>query len=218
MALNPRSILRNAKCRWALVFGFILLVPWLLAISKGSNLYDQWRHFYFVVPSIVAASAYGWFACGRKISRIAPQYRTAFSAIVLLLISQTAFFNVRSHPYQHAFFNSLVENPTTPLHERYQVDYWGVSYLPALRFIAEHSEGPAKVAYAEDPAEFNWDMLEPELRSRIILVEDIEQADYYVTSFRHHPKEVPAGERVFRATVVNNDVIAVYRVSSDKRP
>ena len=125
---------------------------------------------------------------------------------------------IRSHPYQNVYFNFLVGNAA----EKFELDYWGLSYKQALEFILESDKRKIiNIAVETSPGEYNAKIIERDDRQRINFV-PLEKADYYISSFfdpakrlNDQKKEFPYLNEIFSVNVDNLKIIGVYKLISN---
>ncbi|MCK6450680.1 MAG: hypothetical protein L6R19_07450 [Alphaproteobacteria bacterium] len=116
-----------------LVLGLTILFPPAYAAATHAVLFDGIRHMLFVVPPLTAAAAlaidrlWTWHPVARAVT-LALLGATAATQIVLM---------VRSHPYQYLVFN-LASGGVRGAQERFELDYWGVSFREAVQLMQEH--------------------------------------------------------------------------------
>jgi len=122
----------------------IFIIPVLLTIFLNSTLYNGWRHFYFVYPSLVFLSI--------KTINILPLFFNGFfrKTIIFLLFIQLGFvinFIISAHPVQSVYFNSLSKKIVI---NRFVYDYWGVGNKISIEKLIndESYTKPVKVATA----------------------------------------------------------------------
>ncbi len=128
--------------RLPLLLLFWLLVPVLRVSLPHSNDFDGIRHWMeFLVPMAIIA--------GVGASRIIRQFVPgALQMIALLaLLVPTAMWDIRNHPFQICYYNSLVGG-LKGAQERnlpQATDYWGSSYRAGLKWLNAHAEPGAEL-------------------------------------------------------------------------
>ena len=113
---------------------FVVLLPIVAAIVKGSTLYGGWRHVLFVYPPLVVLAVLGWQAAWEHATNRA--LRTAVGALFLLGCAEPLWFTIRNHPNQVVYFNAFIGGPRGAS-GRFDLDYWGNSYLQAMEWCAD---------------------------------------------------------------------------------
>ncbi len=112
----------------------ILLLLWLftpitLAVIFRPRMYDNFRHFLFVIPPIFVLTGLG---LGFLFSRI--RSRALSAALLIALVLPGLFWIVRLHPYQYVYYNSLAGGVSGAF-RRYELDYWATSYREATDYL-----------------------------------------------------------------------------------
>ncbi|MDD5570118.1 MAG: glycosyltransferase family 39 protein [Bacteroidales bacterium] len=113
------------------LFMFLFFVPLLIVIIQKSNVYDSWRHMYFIYGPFIIISVSGIYyflnLCKGKV-------KIFYIAIIAVLIMLTgnAIKMYRYHPFEYTYFNCIAGRN---IQQRFEVDYWGVSYLNALEYV-----------------------------------------------------------------------------------
>ena len=108
---RPRDVLRNGPLR----FGFLLLAlpvaTMLAVVVLRNNIYDDWRHLYFLYAPLLLLAIVGLAAAGGALHgrwTRAGAYALAGAFVAVTIISM-----VRIHPLQDNYFNALTDR-TTP--------------------------------------------------------------------------------------------------------
>jgi len=190
-----------------------LIVPVLLVIFTGSPVYDGWRHFYFVYPAIVLLAVDGWmWVLNRLNGRALKSMWAAISAAAVLPI---LLFMVQSHPLQNVYFN-LLAGPRETIAERYEVDYWGLSYREGLEYIARiDPRRSVLVSVSNPPGEINWHLASPWSETRRLrMIAQPGKAHYFLTNYREGPlhRKPPARMRKIREIKVGGvTVLGIYQ-------
>lgn len=162
-----------------LVMLSLFIGPLVAVIYANSVLYDGWRQMFFIYPPFVylACLAIYTFKSWAKASKL-----LIFACIFSLLIP-TVLSMIRNHPHQHCFFNILQQGD---VHQRFEVDYWGLSYKKAIEKIIDHSSSTDTIAvfFSNPPGSFNLEMIDKEKQKKIKVVTALDEADFYLTILR----------------------------------
>ena len=138
---HPGAIFRNNRRRFLGLPLAAFLLPPLAVALLGSNQYHDWRHLYFIYApfSLLAALGGGWLlaALARQGWRRAGLYAMAGLGLGLTLLAMAQI-----HPWQHGYFNFLVER-TTPerLRAQYELDRWKLAQREGLAYLRERHPG-----------------------------------------------------------------------------
>jgi len=124
---------------------FSALFPVLYAIRVGPYLYDEIRHFLFIIPSLICIAGLGLnWSLERLMTK--PFYgRLALGALVVYFSLQVRVMWML-HPYEYAYFNRLTGGISGASKSGYDVEYWGTSYkegVEKLKLYLRERDGAA---------------------------------------------------------------------------
>lgn len=163
----------------AIVIGSVAAVIYL-----GSILYDSWRHLYFIYPAMVYVATVGLYrTLAYARTHNWQKARRGIHLIVGINLVYLLGWCLWMHPFQYNYFNPLAGNE---LEKRYEVDYWGLGYQTALRWILEHDDREAISVYVPNySGQVNSRVLPKNLKHRIIAHGNMpEHYDYFISNFR----------------------------------
>lgn len=164
---------------------FVLLAflfPLLAAISKNSTLYNDWRHLYFIYPPFLFIGTLGFVFLfqrfNKKLSQIILYSTVAFSLIF------TTYKMIVLHPYQMIYFNCLISNPS----EKFEYEYWGMTYREALNRILEIDSSNKIVLYKQptSPIPGSLRIIDKNKRDRITFSENLDSSKYFIDNFNSY--------------------------------
>ncbi len=130
-----------------LLLGMAIWLPPVYAVAKGSILYDNYRHFLFIIPpfSVLAALVldialrwawrrFGWvgWAVG--------------GGLLMLAAVDTAWAMARMHPHEYVYFNRFIGRLGGAV-DNYDTDYYGNSYKEAVEGLHRHLWQTERKAY-----------------------------------------------------------------------
>ena len=195
---RPLAAPRDRETRFRIVLLGCVVLPVATAIILQTNIYNDWRHMYFLWGPFCLLAAVGlnaitnismgggiwkfgarlpgWVRGGGRRRRMA-QRALAYGATGLGLIT-TLTAIVALHPHEHVYFNALVDAKTPDaLAKRYSMDYWRLAYRQSLEYLlARYPDDALRVSLS---TKFALGMLPQEDRDRIIL-SDRHAADFYL--------------------------------------
>ena len=207
--LAGRSVGLPVGRRDALLVLIWLAVPLVFLVVSGAVLYDTWRHTFFIYPAILILALMG---LGYVLK--AAKFKLVAIGLVLLIAANVAgavSFMLRSHPYQNVYFNSIVGGVKGAEGE-YEMDYWGLSYRGLLEaLLEEDSRAAIRVHSLNEPGYYNSFLLGPEERARVIYMDGLVGADYYLTNFRWERVRPPDEAEYVSITVDGARLSAAYR-------
>jgi hypothetical protein len=113
--------------------------PFCAALILRPTMYDNFRHFLFLVPPLFIFAGIGldWIT-GRI--RLAP-----INALLLIVVLLPGlYWDVRLHPYQYVYYNQLVGGVGGAF-RRYETDYWVTSYKEAAEYLNTNAPAGSRV-------------------------------------------------------------------------
>jgi hypothetical protein len=201
----------------------VIVLCWFFLPVMGTMIlrpimYDAWRHLFFVYPALVYIAAIGMESVATyATARVGEARRRTVAAVLtsamLLSLAPVVAFMVTNHPFEHLYFNQFAGRDMAEIKQRFELDYWGLSYRKALEYIVQSDSSPIiRIRAANYPGMVNTVMLPPRDRIRIRFVPTDEQADYFITNYRFHPENYPYPREVFSVRVGNASVASVFRL------
>ena len=142
---RPRVGRAGAPLGFELLVASSALVPAVVVALLVGNVYNGWRHLYFLYGPVclLACGGLAWLrrAAGRRLGSL------AVVVAAVGLVPAVAWI-ARLHPHEHVYFNFLVDRKTPErLRTRFDMDYWAVSRKEALEFLlALHPERAIRVS------------------------------------------------------------------------
>jgi len=207
---KPMNYIKNTEERNFILYLLCFVVPIFSVIALHSVIYDDWRHLYFIYPSFILMALYAinWLLSTKPFTQ--KNYRLAVQGICAVQVLATGWFMVKSHPFQQVYFNHMVSHSDEFLRKNYEMDYWGVSNLQALKYVVDNDAGKnikVSTIYPEI-MQNNIDMMEEEDRNRLTIVHP-DSCQYFITNFRFHPDDFPFSEE-YSYRALNSTVIRIY--------
>jgi len=162
-----------------LIFLLTFLIPILVSIYFGSISYDGWRHLYFIYPSFLLISILGLHLIKVIFFRRKNNY---LYILCIILITPTAFWMYKNHPFQYVYFNLLAGKN---FNEKFEMDYSGVSNKNVLEYIIAIEDKKVRIHnLSTTDLNLSKKILKKEMRERITVVGDIKNADYITNNYR----------------------------------
>ena len=165
----PRKALRSERLRFGALLIGCLAAPVLAVGALGANIYDGWRHLYFLWAPFSLLAAFGIMLladAARRPRMRAAVYGAAGAGLAATLVSMALI-----HPNQQVAFNFLVDR-VAPEHLRaqYLLDIWGHPARQALVWLLdEHPDAGFGVNAFNRRIEENTRILPASSRERITL-------------------------------------------------
>jgi hypothetical protein len=118
---------------------------------------------------------------------------------------------IRYHPHENVFFNRLAGEGMEAARQRFELDYWGLSYRQGLEWILRHDGRSAiKVFLAGGLAEASAAILPRGERRRLVCVARRGEADYFLGNYRWHRGDYPYRHSVYAVRVGETEIMSVY--------
>ena len=175
------DVFRNTGLRfeWLLLACFVL--PVVAVIILNPTLYDEWRQLYFLYAPFCLLAALGLYRLASLFGK--KSLRMGVYALAGVGLVATVVEMAQIHPYQHMYFNALVDRNTPEyLRTQYEMEDWGASSLEGLKYILEHyPTSPIYVNGSYYDVHRNW-MTLPEAERKRIMAYDSAHADFYINS------------------------------------
>jgi hypothetical protein len=132
-----RGILDRRMTLLLAAWGFL---PLLAAIILQPTMYDNFRHFLFIIPPFFIFAGIGIQAIFNRIHGGLWK-----SLLVGLVILPNIWALARLHPYEYVYYNQLVGGVGGAF-RRFETDYWATSYREATDFVNAVAPSHARVA------------------------------------------------------------------------
>ena len=211
--IKAKSRLLEGQVLKLLLIAGWFFIPLLAVIILNSTLYDSWRHLFFIYPALLLLAFFG-------LERITTQWKPAAgrfpyasaAAYGLLAVTflTTAHFMVRAHPYQQVYFNFLAGRNLSEAQERYDMDYWGLSYRSGLEYITRTDPSPS-IAYTAETAPGSYTFILPEAdQARLNFIYNEQDAKYILLNYRW-TKTIPPYPEVYSVKVDGATILSVFK-------
>jgi len=196
--LGPERRLPLLQALW--LAGILVLLVSGVVINH-MPLYDGLRHFLFLIPilAVLAGSAIAAF-----LRAPAPRaLRLAGVAALALSCAATLVDMVRLHPYEAVYFNRLVAGGEKAGIDRYEGDYWCLSYKDGCewllrRFAGARCRQPIKVGSYSILQQTEYYLRQTEEGRRLFVsVPSVGEADFVLATTRYQDHLRAPGRRVF---------------------
>jgi hypothetical protein len=196
------------KNAFLLISIFFFLFPLIARSLTQSIVYDAWRHVYFVYPFALILAVYGI----QELSYVPKKVYYYFAlSIAIIGMADALVMIITMHPYEYVYFNHTANTLFKPIDQKFEMDYWGVSYKQGLEYLLKQDTGKIKVCFGNKPGSLNYLCLKPEQRGRFEMIRDHDSTKYYITNYRDHwippPSYTP-----YTIRAQGNVVLGVYKL------
>ena len=108
---------------------------------------------------------------------------------------------------------NLVSKNNENRRKSFEMDYWGLSFRKGLEYIVDNDSSSIIYIYFSNAAgPQNILYLTPENQKRIIVVDHIDKADYFITNYRYHPEEYKYKDEVYHIERDKNTVLSIFKI------
>lgn len=144
------------------LFAVIPIMPLVVAMMSQPNLYNGWRHFYFIYGPMICMAVYTvhWLFYNIR-------YRRAAEGIMILLI-MTDIVGIAKYGIGSVAYTSLLAGGDAQ--GRYEMDYYGVTSAKIMKSLVDRYGTIALSSDANGAVIVNWQALSPEYQERIRLL------------------------------------------------
>jgi len=183
---EPATYFRNTPMRNILMAFICFFLPVILVIIQRAILYDSWRHLYFIYPGFVLLMTFGFNELLKK------KVKLLLWSICIVQFILIGRFMMKSHPFEHVYFNNFVPHDEDYLMKNYELDYWGTAQKQGLEWLADNDERYGiKILETRWLLQYNHMFLNDWKRDKFVFTWDPNEAEYYIGFFRTYPYEYP---------------------------
>ena len=165
-----------------LIFFFSFMIPLFSVIILNSTLYDGWRHLFFIYPSFLMISLLGLHIIKIFFFK---KNKNLLLILSFLLLSPTLIWMFKYHPYQNVYFNFLAGKD---FNNKFELDYWGLSNVNALRYIVENDDGNINVSQVGlNDLHLSKSFLPKKYRNKLSIIDNVVNSHYIIDIYRYRP-------------------------------
>ncbi len=128
------AVLGDPVIRFGLVLIACLVLPVVAVPIVNANIYQGWRHFYFLYAPLCLLAVFGlrWLAAVCRWAVL----RTGVHGLAAAGLAGLVVEMISIHPYQQVYFNGLVDRRTPEyLGTQYEIDRWGTARREGLDYL-----------------------------------------------------------------------------------
>ena len=212
---HPRSVAANTGARFAWLLVACLALPVAAVVALRSNLYDGWRHMYFLYAPLCLLAVYGLRAL---LARARRPVRSILLCALAAAMAGMAVDAVRLHPHQHGYFNFLVDRRTPEyLRSQYQMPIIldDTEYREALEYLLARFPGATLHVDSDNHRQGRlWRgrvILPAEARRRIVIAGEAGLSPQFFIS-RKKPPDDRLGPILYTRRIYHNTLLTVTAV------
>lgn len=124
-----------------LMFILIVFIPILTAMITYPNIYNGWRHFYFLYGPIIILTSYSIYYLNKKEKIQFPMY-----SILILILCFNLCGIIKNGVYSTGYYNLLAGKN---VYKNYELDYYGVTTRKTLKLLVNHFNQDKLYIYAK---------------------------------------------------------------------
>lgn len=196
---------------------FVIIVSYVAIIVFNSTLYGDWRHVYFIYPSLMLLYAFLLQEIYKYSSKL---FYVSILALFLSFSIQLRWM-ITYHPNHYVYFNVFAGD----WDEKWDRDYWRVSLKPTLEALVdlEKPKGEEKLKIYKDHLVYmnSW-VLPPRKQLYFSFVDDKNEADYIFYDYRFKtgsPHKIIENNFInyLNYEVEGKVIMSVYKKIDDKK-
>ena len=214
---HPGEWLRNPTTRFEGLLVACVLLPVGAVIVLNANVYSGWRHMYFLYAPLCLLAVAGL----RRLAGVCrwPALRAGVYGLAVAGVAGLVIEMVGLHPYQHLYFNRLVDRRTPEyLRGQYDMDYWLTAHREGLEYLLQRQPA-SPISLVTDYINIhaytmNRGILPKAARRRIVFadgIEEEEEGDFYMTN-HVSSFDRPFAPVVYTRQVYNNTILTVLAI------
>lgn len=217
--LDITPIMLYLEKRNDVIFLAFFSLPIMAIIFFKIIVYSAWRQLFFVYPFFLMLVLTGLKASFEFIKGrfTKPYYRIAGTAFFLAMafdLAMTAKFMIKYHPHQNVYFNVLAGKNMEDVGNKFELDYWSLSYRQALEYILKNdSRDMIKVSVRSKYGARNAFILPSKDRKRLVYVENPQEADYFLTNSIFQRNQFPGKEKYYSIRIGGTEIMFVYKMN-----
>ncbi len=130
---------------WLLLTAFLL--PFAYVILRQPPMYDGFRHFLFILPTVFVTCGLGFEMIFKWIEKVPGLARLQIwlrAGTIFITLLPGLLGAARLHPYEYAYYNSFVGG-TGGAFRVYETDYWLTCYKEAVEQFNGYAPRPANL-------------------------------------------------------------------------
>ena len=214
---HPGEWLRNPTTRFEGLLVACVLLPVGAVIVLNANVNNGWRQMYFLYAPLCLLAVAGL----RRLAGVCrwPALRAGVHGLAVAGLAGVVIEMVELHPYQHLYFNRLVDRHTPEyLRGQYGMDYWLTAHREGLEYLLRRYPASPVSLVPEHPNDIhpytmNRAILPKADRRRLVIADGMEEGDFSLhnSGFRGWEARYdrPFAPIVYTRQVYNNTILVV---------
>jgi hypothetical protein len=185
-------------------------VPLLLVVIFTPIMYDNFRHWLFIVPPIFVLA-------GLALDALFMRFKSKFVnlAILCLFLLPGIYGGITLHPYQYIFYNGFAGGVSGAFRQ-FELDYWVTSYREATLYLNEEAPPDSQVLVV-GPRRIFINYARADLKREWFKVDQLEETTnpvFIIISTRYNADiiQFPEAEIVYRVSRDGADLAVVKQI------
>ena len=192
---------------FCLLCASIFLIPIFIALVSNPNIYNGWRHFYFLYGPMIILVSYAILIMfkNKKLSKM------AYGFVIICLFGNLIGI-LKNGVSSSFYYNVVANNPSV----NYEMDYYGVAATTVLQDLAKTEEDPVYLyAFESWALNYNYEALKNTYKEKIVLLktkEELESAlQEGVKPYYYYAHDYDKEENVAAYFVQDKELLKEYK-------
>ncbi|CAN5359802.1 hypothetical protein BH11BAC1_BH11BAC1_08110 [soil metagenome] len=210
-------VISSHRLNYAIVLMWFFL-PIISVVFFHSVIYDAWRHLFFIYPAFVIIAVFGLKVIYKKLMSYERLFkrkivRVAVLSLVVIGFAEPALSTIKNYPFGNVYFNTTARLRFREMRKNFEMDYWGVSYRKGLEYILRCDTASSFRFYSTDePCYLNLMLIERPQNERLVPVNKMGEADYFLTTCRSMSEPYAMKGEVFNVMSQGEKILFVYKL------
>lgn len=183
--------------------------PFVMVILFNSCVYDGWRHVFFVASPFILCIVIGLSFLFNTEFFKRKAIKNASYITLFLCASYLLYWNIKNHPYQNVYFNTLITN-NYDVRQSFELDYWGVSYKQGLEKLIKLDKSDTLIYSASNYPGYQA-LYAVRTKKTILFVDSVHKANYYLSNYRWHSIDFEY-KKIDSIMVDGFEIMGIYKV------
>jgi hypothetical protein len=117
---------------------------------------------------------------------------------------------IENHPHEYVFFNRLAGDGMEAVKQRFELDYWGLSYREGLEWLLRHDRRDAVRVFLAGANPESAAILPRAQRARLVFAARRREAEYFLGNYRWHRGDYPYRHELYATRIGDAEIMSVY--------
>jgi hypothetical protein len=194
-----RLVRNDAVSFWKIQPYFLLIFSVIFPIAYASirrpRVYDEVRHFLFVIPPLFCL--FGLIANSLMESKTSGRSRLVIVSLLMLGLFLPLSMMIRLHPYEYAYYNQFIGGVRGASEKQYGTEYWATSYKEGVGKLEDYlrkrdGEAFSSRQYKIMLGDAGWCGI-AYFPTNFVLTMELPEADAYLSTTRYNAPALITG-------------------------